>query len=411
MTVPGPDPTIGAITYSPAAGTVLGAGPQTLTVNVAATADYAADSYSVPLTVNKTNPRITWATPAYIVQGTPLGSSQLDAVVTVPGPDPTIGTITYAPPAGTVLAAGLGQALTVNVAATVDYNAASGSVPIDVKYASSLGTLSQPTITYGAASTTLSGQVTSVGGPVPIGQVAITLGNTTQFASIDPSTGDFSSSFNTATLGASGSPYTITYAYQGSTTVAASSGTGSLTVNKATPVITWAAPAAITYGTPLGGAQLDAMITAPDQTYGSVTYSPDPECGVRADADRQRRRLGKLRRGHRLGDHHRQPGQPVDPLGPAGQHPQRDRARPGAARRDGDGAGTRPNHRRHHLQPACGHRPTGRQQPDLNRYRGGHRELQRRHPQRPDQRRLGHRPDRQRRSSAPGSLLRRGRRD
>jgi hypothetical protein len=41
-------------------------------------------------------------------------------------------------------------------------------------------------------------------------------------------------------------------------------------VNKATPVIAWANPAAITYGTPLGRAQLDATASIP----GSFAYTP-----------------------------------------------------------------------------------------------------------------------------------------
>jgi hypothetical protein len=41
-------------------------------------------------------------------------------------------------------------------------------------------------------------------------------------------------------------------------------------VNQATPKITWAKPAAITYGTPLSSTQLDATASAP----GSFVYSP-----------------------------------------------------------------------------------------------------------------------------------------
>ena len=42
--------------------------------------------------------------------------------------------------------------------------------------------------------------------------------------------------------------------YQGSSS-------GTLVIGKATPVITWATPAAISYGTPLSAAQLDASST------------------------------------------------------------------------------------------------------------------------------------------------------
>ena len=46
---------------------------------------------------------------------------------------------------------------------------------------------------------------------------------------------------------------------------------GTLTVNMATPTITWATPAAIPYGTPLSATQLDATMNAPGTCY----YTPD----------------------------------------------------------------------------------------------------------------------------------------
>jgi putative nucleotidyltransferase with HDIG domain len=52
----------------------------------------------------------------------------------------------------------------------------------------------------------------------------------------------------------------------------ASSGTASLTVNKATPVITWANPADIVYGTALSSAQLCASASVP----GTFVYNPSP---------------------------------------------------------------------------------------------------------------------------------------
>ena len=45
---------------------------------------------------------------------------------------------------------------------------------------------------------------------------------------------------------------------------------GNVTVNKATPVITWATPAAITYGTTLSSTQLNATASVP----GTFVYSP-----------------------------------------------------------------------------------------------------------------------------------------
>lgn len=50
----------------------------------------------------------------------------------------------------------------------------------------------------------------------------------------------------------------------------AGSATGALVISKATPTITWPAPSAITYGTPLSSAQLNATISAA----GSFSYNP-----------------------------------------------------------------------------------------------------------------------------------------
>ena len=49
-------------------------------------------------------------------------------------------------------------------------------------------------------------------------------------------------------------------------------GNVSLTVNKATPIVTWATPVAITYGTALGKAQLNARANVE----GSFVYTPAP---------------------------------------------------------------------------------------------------------------------------------------
>jgi len=46
-----------------------------------------------------------------------------------------------------------------------------------------------------------------------------------------------------------------------------------LTVNKATPTISWSTPAAITYGTAVSGTQLDASSTVA----GSFAYTPARE--------------------------------------------------------------------------------------------------------------------------------------
>src|SRR5439155_1435321 len=58
--------------------------------------------------------------------------------------------------------------------------------------------------------------------------------------------------------GASATAYTVHYSYAGSSEFLQASGSSPLTVQKATPMITWADPADITYGTALGATQLNA---------------------------------------------------------------------------------------------------------------------------------------------------------
>ena len=104
----------GTFTYSPAAGTVPGAGTDTLSVTFTPTdaVDYKAATATTTLAVAQATPTITWASPAGIVYGTALSSAQLDATASVPG------TFTYSPAAGTVLGAGAGQALSVTFTPT-----------------------------------------------------------------------------------------------------------------------------------------------------------------------------------------------------------------------------------------------------------------------------------------------------
>lgn len=91
----------GTFVYSPKAGTILTAGPQTLKVTFtpADTSEYNSATGTVILQVNKAKPLVLWV-PLPIFAGTPLGPLQLDALPFVPG------TFIYTPPAGTILPAG-----------------------------------------------------------------------------------------------------------------------------------------------------------------------------------------------------------------------------------------------------------------------------------------------------------------
>jgi hypothetical protein len=119
----------GTFVYSPAGGTVLGAGVHTLTaIFTPSDPDHPTPvTTSVSLVVTPATPVITWSTPAAISQGTPLSATQLDATANVPG------TYDYSPQAGTVLAAGL-QKLSVTFTPSdhTDYTSAQATVALSV---------------------------------------------------------------------------------------------------------------------------------------------------------------------------------------------------------------------------------------------------------------------------------------
>jgi RHS repeat-associated protein len=129
--------------YTPAANTVLHAGPEILTVTYTPsnTTDYTTVTDSVTLNVNKTIPIITWPTPASISDSAALSAVQLNAVVT----DPTTGNVisgnnVYTSAGGTILTAGSilntpgEQLLTVTFTPTdtADYAVATARVAIRV---------------------------------------------------------------------------------------------------------------------------------------------------------------------------------------------------------------------------------------------------------------------------------------
>ena len=100
----------GTFSYSPALGTVLSAGTNTLaaTFRPTDTTDYTTATATVSLVVNAAPPPvqlvpvITWAAPAPIIYGTGLSSQQLNATASYNG-IVVPGAFTYSPAIGTVL--------------------------------------------------------------------------------------------------------------------------------------------------------------------------------------------------------------------------------------------------------------------------------------------------------------------
>ncbi len=235
----------GAFAYAPAAGTVLGAGPQTLSVTFTPTdtTDYTTATSTVPLVVNQATPTINWATPAAISYGTALGAAQLNATASVPG------TFSYNPAASTVLTAGSHPlAVTFTPTDTTDYTTATANVTLVVNQVT-------PTITWGTPA-------------------AITYGTALGAAQLDatasvPGTFVYTPAAGTV-LTAGAQTLSVSFTPTDTTDYANATASVILPVSKALPTITWPTPAAITYGTALGAAQLDATASVP----GTFAYSP-----------------------------------------------------------------------------------------------------------------------------------------
>jgi N-acetylneuraminic acid mutarotase len=235
----------GSYQYSPDVGAILKAGKQTLSVTFAPTdtADYTIATASVTLQVNQATPAITWNPPAPITYGTALSATQLSATAN------TGGKFTYSPLAGAVLKAGK-QTLSVTFAPTdtTDYTSANASVTLQVNQATPKITWATPAaITYGTAlSATQLSATANTGGTFTYSPLA------------------------GAVLKAGKQTLRVTFAPTDTTDYTPANASVTVQVNQASPRITWATPAAITYGTPLGAAQLDASASVG----GKLSYSP-----------------------------------------------------------------------------------------------------------------------------------------
>jgi len=251
----------GAFVYTPGVGTMLGVGPDqalSVTFTPTDTTDFTTAFAGTTITVNaKVTPTITWATPAAITVGTALSATQLDATASVPG------TFTYTPPATTVLGVGANQTLSVlfTPTDTTDYATATDSTTITVNQLT-------PVITW-------------------VAPAAITVGTALSSTQLDatasvPGTFDYSPGVGTV-LGV-GPDQALSVIFTPTDTTDYTDAVGSTTITvtaKATPVITWAAPAAISYGTALSATQLDATASVP----GTFTYTPPATTVLSAGAN------------------------------------------------------------------------------------------------------------------------------
>ena len=139
----------GSFLYTPGEGTVPSAGAeQVLSVAFSPTdTNYTTATNTVRINVLQATPLITWTNPVDIIYGTALGEGQLNATASVAG------RFDYAPPAGTVLSAGVGQTLAVTFTPDdANHTPATNTVRLNVLQATPLITWTNPSdVTYGTA--------------------------------------------------------------------------------------------------------------------------------------------------------------------------------------------------------------------------------------------------------------------
>ena len=232
---------IGGTTYPTSATAPTTAGRYQVAATVSSP-DYAGTA-SGTLVINQATPSVTWATPAAIPYGTALSPTQLDAASTVAG------SFAYTPAVGATLAAGPHTlSVTFTPTDTTDYVTTTATVQLAVTQATASITWATPAaISYGTAL-----GATQLDATAPVaGAFAYT-----------PALG--------ATLTAGTHTLSVTFTPTDTTNYATTTATVQLKVTQATASITWATPAAISYGTVLGATQLDA--NAP--VAGAFAYTP-----------------------------------------------------------------------------------------------------------------------------------------
>src|SRR4029079_4465931 len=202
---------------------------------------------TVSLTVTPAPTTITWTTPAAIVYGTALSSTQLNATVN----GGIAGACVYTPAEGAVLDAGT-QTLSVTFTpASGNYAASTQTVSLTVTPAPTPISCTSPApIVYSTALSSTPLNAT----------VALAVAGTFVYTPADGAVLDA----GTQTLSVTFTPASGNYA--------ASTKTVSLTVTPAPTTISWTTPAAIVYGTALSTAQLNATV-AP-AVAGTFVYTP-----------------------------------------------------------------------------------------------------------------------------------------
>ena len=240
-----------AFTYNGAADPPIDAGTYAVIGSYAGDGNHLAASGTATLVIDKATPTVaaTGGTFTYDGNPHPAGGSVTGVGGAVLGPL----AFTYNGAAEAPRNAGTYEVV-ASFAGNSNYNAASGGATITIAKAAATVTVTGGSFTYDGAAHPATGTVTGVGGAT-LGPLAFTY-NGLEAAPV------------------SAGSYAVVGSYAGDLNYLAASGNATITVGQATPVVSWTAPGAIVYGTPLGSAQLNAAASV------AGTFSYAPAAGV-----------------------------------------------------------------------------------------------------------------------------------
>ena len=255
--------------------TSLTAGTHNIGVSYTNTATSQTLTAATTLTVNKAAPKLTWPTPAAIYASTRLSATQLDASATGVTGSTLAGAFAYNPTAGTTLTAG-SHVLSTTFTPTdsTDYTANTAQVTVQVNAPTAATVTIQESsnpITFGQSETFTATVSGSDGLPFSGGTAAFT-SDGTAIGSATVVNGSASVTASSLTAGA----HQIAISYTNNALAQPLTGSATLTVNKAAPVIAWPTPAPIYTVTPLSSTQLNAAATGVNRASlpGTFLYSP-----------------------------------------------------------------------------------------------------------------------------------------
>ena len=259
--------------------TSLTAGTHNIGVSYTNTATSQTLTAATTLTVNKATPKLTWPTPAAIYASTPLSATQLDASAAGVTGSTLAGAFAYNPTAGTTLTAG-SHVLSTTFTPTdsTDYTANTAQVTVQVNAPTAATVVIQESakpITFGQSETFTAVVTGTDGKPLSGGTAAFTVDG----AGIgSPLVTNGSASVNDTSLTAG--THNIGVSYTNTATSQTLTAATTLTVNKATPKLTWPTPAAIYASTPLSATQLDASAAGVTGSTLAGAFAYNPTAGT-----------------------------------------------------------------------------------------------------------------------------------